>query len=322
MDANTHQKAVFCRNCGTKLAENAIFCTQCGAPQQPSAGQGNPGGPQSNGAPPHDHRSVYERGFFSSLWHSHAFGWAAVKFNRTLHYIGFFIYLASLIFLDKWGFDWVWKSGCILGMIFSVVTIYRAHKHQRSRLYTHCPNCNRANIKIGTKFCPTCGTAIPVQTIEPEDLESACMDGTIPDAKNSAAAKQELNKQKRYFLVSIAVGIIALGVLASGVDVMAWVPIYEIKNIELDDSEYDTIGEAMDDLFSDPSWSAEKKGSDAYLVFVEGYVSELQQEVRIEFYYEDQVDDTFNYKFNAIELLQDGKRYTSLLDLMFLPYLL
>lgn len=56
MGTNNHQKAVFCRNCGTQLTETALFCTQCGAPQQPSAGQSNPGGPQSKYTPPHDKR--------------------------------------------------------------------------------------------------------------------------------------------------------------------------------------------------------------------------------------------------------------------------
>lgn len=154
--------------------------------------------------------SIEHQGFFYQFWHNESFGRAAIQFGRVLNYVYLITGIGLLLLAISWG-DFIWGLVAISWVFASVANIKKVNKRKHDRLYTMCPQCNKDSIKIGTQFCPDCGTAIPVQSVEADDLETAGREEGELKTLRTAAYGDSLNRKKTALLCTIIVGLL-LGV--------------------------------------------------------------------------------------------------------------
>lgn len=107
----------------------------------------------------------------------------------------------------------------------------------------------------------------------------------------------DIKKKKRNLCIGIVLIVIALVIFVNtGGGTYSLV-----KAISFDDIGKETIGEIVDENIKSPEWSQKKLDSDAKLVYVEGYCPAYGENIKVEFYYE-QEGDSYEVTLNGIYL--------------------
>ena len=114
---------------------------------------------------------------------------------------------------------------------------------------------------------------------------------------------KELNKKKRNLCIGVVVIVIALAVFKNtggGTYVM-------VQAISFDDMGTETIGELVDKNIKGPEWSQVKLDKNSKLVSVEGYCPSYGERVRVEFYYEELKDGSYEVSLSGISLPESNE---------------
>lgn len=231
------------------------------------------------------------------FWNSQWFGWAAVWFGRVSNY-------ACIVFgilLLLWGISGAGGGIMFLGLastVSGVFAVQSVKRRRRDRMYTKCPGCQK-EVKIGLKFCPTCGAAIPVQEIEQDTLEAAGKEASADDSGDT------LTKKKIGLLATILVLVLVIWAVSAFGG-----PAGKVKSLVLDDYGPQTMEQLVDENFSSPQWSVEKLDNSSGYVCAEGFCPTYGERARLKFYYDEDYAQLVE-----IALLDSMESYTDTLNI-------
>ena len=288
----------FCIACGAELPDNARFCTRCGAKiSEESSGTSEPSHSAFAGSsqpkPPLSPAAIWE-----SFWNAQWFTWAAIKFCRVINWV----WLAFGIFL-------LFAGWWIYGIIFITTAcgyILAVHERKQKRAVTACPSCGK-KVKIGVNFCTECGAEIPVKEIPPDD----------PATAGKEEGSYSLRAKKIGLLISAVVFSVMLVLVTTSGDALFSNPIGNIKTVTFEDCGSLTMEELADQKLKGAKWFQEKIDDGTYHVFLQDYSPYYGEDVKIQFYFDDQNDGTFEYRLDKLTLLDSGTIFQDPFELMF-----
>lgn len=229
----------------------------------------------------------------NNIWNNPQLEKVAVK----LSHLTSIVYLLFGMLLIVLGLNGIGVGWTVIGIIIVIAAaLYLRFNHLRQCPPTHiiCPRCTK-EWESGVNFCPDCGTAVMFQEVVP--------------------SKDVRVKKKVNLLVCCGVIVLAAVLLVSNQDTLRGGPIFQIKNVTFDDYGPQTVEELVQANFKSAKWSSERLDSSSSLVYVDGYMPNLGENVRLEFYYEDYGNGTFRYSLNSVRLLRSGETYSGTWDI-------
>lgn len=122
--------------------------------------------------------------------------------------------------------------------------------------------------------------------------------------------EEELDKKKKHLCIGVVVIAVILVIVLNMED-----SVYtDVKAISFDDYGSETIGELIENNIKSPQWSKSKIDNTSEKVSVEGYSPALDENIRINFFYEVS-SDTYEVTLQRIELPDSGEKYSSNLEI-------
>lgn len=309
---------MFCKKCGAELADGAVFCANCGT--KVAEEESSHAYDVNNGSGKAENKTVYSSqeadqkddygtgtkqasnskpGLFNSVWNSEGFTNAAIRFSYFWDWaaIPIYLWLAKILFNEGGLLCVVLGLLSILAMAGSVYKIYRRIKKRKDyhRSNPICPVCSQES--TNARFCSNCGSAMPQMSArdlsDPEDLSN-----------------ESLMKMKKAILTRPLIAIAVVFVLYAGIFSG---PVENVKRTTLGNYSH-SIGTMVSSHMKSGTWEAEKLGPGSYDVSVKGYLPEVNETIRINLYYEEN-DDSYQTTLKSIELLDSGETYHDFLSM-------
>lgn len=251
--------------------------------------------------------SQKNQGLFNKIWNSKTFAKAAIHFEHIMQWITAPIAFVIMCVMFSDGHIYIGLLA-LLWCVGAIWVIIERHRRRKKFYEEHsiCPNCGKHSFKM--RFCSNCGSAMPVLKLEDSD---GAEENT---GKNLAKKKKEF-----VWSIVIIVGLILFTVVG-GWDMVFGSPISRVQEMTFGEME-ESIGILVDERMRGAEWSKEKIDSDSCHVYVEGYMRDLHEDVRITFFYEE-FDDYCEASIISVELMDSEELYTDIWSIgMFLALL-
>lgn len=309
---------MFCSKCGAEINEKNAFCPSCGNPiestktidndtvksvsensEKTTDESINIDKTDSVGSTSEHNETKFNNGLFNKLWNNPKFADLAIKFDQICDYlyIPFGLVMAFILFGEGGFLGILFGVAFVLASLHCVLRIVNRRKKQKEFFEQNsiCPSCGKqSNTK---NFCSNCGAQMPKLSARELEDEGELSDESI------------MNKKKKLLWAPVVLLIIIL-VVSSGVlqSISGHDPIDNTKSITLDGYSH-SMGAMARNHIKSATWEKEKIDKDSYYVTVEGYCTDLGEDLKLKFRYQD-LGDEYRVKILSATLPESGEEYT------------
>lgn len=324
---------MYCSKCGAEIKEGSAFCPSCGAPteekkeshkvtpyeilneEENSTDEASKDKEVEENAGNSSERTKEPKfannGLFNKIWNNQKFTDLAIKFDQICDYlyIPFGIILAVILFREGGFWGILFGVGFILSSLFCVLRIFNRRKKQQEFFEANsvCPSCGKQS--TSKNFCSNCGAQMPKLSARELEDEEDLSDESI------------MNKKKKLLWAPIVILVIVL-VVSSGAlqSFSGHDPIENTKSITLDGYSH-SLGLMARNHIKSAKWEKEKIDKDSYYVTVEGYCTDIGEDLKLKFRYQD-LGDQYRVKILSATLPESDEEYTDIFSIaLVLQYL-